>query len=149
MGALTIYSHHRNQWLAICGHSDSHYLCGHWQRVSKDPVGSLYYSIKYCHHGPLTSQILRKVTHAPGLPGPFHRLQRKPLVSDPTMHHVPWCMLGSLSHGWRGKRFRHSRRMRNPQFYVSGKRPIGWYSSINWYYGKYWIELKIHWHFDF
>ena len=25
---------------------------------------------------------------------------------------------------WRGKRSRHSRRMRNPQFYVSGKRPI-------------------------
>ena len=43
--------------------------------------------------------------------------------------HVPWCMPGSLSSSflwsrWRGKRFRHSRRMRNPQFYVSGKRPI-------------------------
>ena len=34
---------------------------------------------------------------------PRHRLQRKPLVSDPGMHngtcvtHVPWCMLGSLT----------------------------------------------------
>ena len=34
---------------------------------------------------------------------PRHRLQRKPLVSDPGMHHgtcvthVPWCMSGSLS----------------------------------------------------
>ena len=56
-------------------------------------------------------------------------------VSDPDMHHgtcmphVPWCMPGSLSSGflwsrWRRKRFRHSRRMRNSQFYVSGKRPI-------------------------
>ena len=50
------------------------------------------------------------------------RLQRKPLVSDPDMHHgtcvthVPWCMSG--------KRCRHSRRMRNPQFYVSIKRPM-------------------------
>ena len=26
---------------------------------------------------------------------------------------------------WRGKRSRHSRRMRNPQFYISGKRAIG------------------------
>ena len=26
---------------------------------------------------------------------------------------------------WRGKRSRHSRRMRNPQFYISGKRPMG------------------------
>ena len=34
---------------------------------------------------------------------PRHRLQRKPLVSDPAMHHgtfemhVPWCMSGSLT----------------------------------------------------
>ena len=58
-----------------------------------------------------------------------------PLVSDPDMHHgtcvthVPWCMSGLLTIGflwsrWRGKRSRHSRRMRNPQFYVSGKRPM-------------------------
>ena len=50
-----------------------------------------------------------------------------PLVSDPDMHHgtcvthVPWCMPGSLTSGflwsrWRGKRFRHSRRMRIPYF---------------------------------
>ena len=36
---------------------------------------------------------------------PRHRFQRKPLVSDPGMHHgtcvthVPWCMLGSLTCG--------------------------------------------------
>ena len=35
---------------------------------------------------------------------PRHQLQRKPLVSDPGMHHdtcimhVPWCMSGSLTH---------------------------------------------------
>ena len=35
---------------------------------------------------------------------PHHRLQRKPLVSDPGMHHdtcvthVPWCISGSLTH---------------------------------------------------
>ena len=63
------------------------------------------------------------------MPGTF---SPPPLASDPDMHHgtcvthVPWCMLGSLTSGflwsrWRGKR---SRRMRNPQFYVSGKRPI-------------------------
>ena len=61
---------------------------------------------------------------------PLHQLQRKPLVSNPGMHHgtcvthVPWCMSGSLTCGCRGKRSRHSRRMRNPQFYVSGKRPM-------------------------
>ena len=35
------------------------------------------------------------------------------------MHHV-----GIANPWWRGKRSQHSRRMRNPQFYVSGKRPI-------------------------
>ena len=51
------------------------------------------------------------------------------------MHHgtcvtnVPWCTPRSFTscflwNLWRGKRSRHSRRMRNPQLYVSGKRPI-------------------------
>ena len=31
---------------------------------------------------------------------------------------------------WRGKRYRHSRRMRNPQFNVSGKRPMGTVSLL-------------------
>ena len=30
---------------------------------------------------------------------PRHRLQTKPLVSDPDMHHVPWCMSRSLTIG--------------------------------------------------
>ena len=57
-----------------------------------------------------------------------------PRVSDPDMHygtcvtHVPWCIPGSLTSGfwsqWRGKHSRHSRRMRSPNFYVSGKRLI-------------------------
>ena len=53
-------------------------------------------------------------------------LQRKPLVSDPGMHHgtcvmhVPWCMSGSLTPQWRGKRSRHSRRMRNFMYLARG-----------------------------
>ena len=44
-----------------------------------------------------------------------HRLQRKPLAIDP----------GRIANPrWWGKRSRHSRWMRNPQFYVSGKRPM-------------------------
>ena len=44
--------------------------------------------------------------------------------------HVPWCMPGSLTScfiwsRWRGRRSRHSRRMHNPRFCVSGKRPVG------------------------
>ena len=67
-----------------------------------------------------------------GIPGTFSPPLR---VCDPDMHHgtcvthVPSCMPGSLPRGfpwsrWRGKRYRHSQRMRKPQFYVTGKRPM-------------------------
>ena len=83
-------------------------------------------------HRPLVRCVKLRVAHAPGMPGTF---SPPPRVSDPDMHHgtcvthVPWCMPGSITSGfiwsqWRGKRSRHSRRMRNPQFIVSGKWPI-------------------------
>ena len=82
--------------------------------------------------GPLTRYAKLRVAHAPGMPGTFFP---PPRVSDSDMHHgtcvthVPWCMTGSLTSGfiwnrWWGKRSRHSRRMHNPQFCVSGKRPM-------------------------
>ena len=50
-------------------------------------------------------------------------------ITTRAVTHVPWCMPGSPTRGflwrrWWGKRSRHSRRIRNPQFYVSGKRPM-------------------------
>ena len=83
-------------------------------------------------YGPLARYVKLRVAHALGMPGTF---SPPPRISDPDMHqgtcvtHVPWCISGSLTSGflwnrWRGKRSRHSRRMRNLQFYVSGKRPI-------------------------
>ena len=53
-------------------------------------------------------------------------------VSDPDMHHgtcvtrVTWCMPGSLTSGFLWSRWwgKHSQRMHNLQFYVSGKRPM-------------------------
>ena len=82
-------------------------------------------------NGPLTRYVKLRVAHAPGMPGTF---SLPPRVSNPDMHHgtyvthVPWCMPGSLTGGFvwsrmHGKCSRHSRRMRNPQFYVSGKGP--------------------------
>ena len=77
---------------------------------------------------------IRKIAdaHAPRILGTF---SPAPRVSDPDMQygtcvtHVPWCMPVSLTSGllwiWpRGKLSRHSRCMRNLQFYVSGKRRI-------------------------
>ena len=86
-------------------------------------------------HGPLARPIKLPVAYALGTPGTFSPSQR---VNDSDMHHdtcvthLPWCMLGSLNSGflwsrWQGKRSQHFRRMRNPQFYESGKRPIAIY----------------------
>ena len=77
-----------------------------------------------CHTKPWTSCLICKIAGCAcagdaGSVFSRHRLQRKLLVSDPGMHHV-----GITNPRWRGKCFRHSRRMRNPQFYVFGKRPI-------------------------
>ena len=81
-------------------------------------------------YGPLARYLRLRVAHAPGMPGTY---SPPPRVSDPDMHHsmcvMPWCMSGSLTSGflwsrWRGKCSRHSRRTRNTQFYVSGKRPM-------------------------
>ena len=83
-------------------------------------------------NGTLTRYVKLWVAHAPGMPGTF---SPPPQVADRDMHHstcvthVSWRMLGSITSGflwsrcW-GKRSQHSRRMHNPQFYVSGKRPM-------------------------
>ena len=64
--------------------------------------------VNICFHGPLTRYVKLCFFHmSPECRERFprHRLQRKPLVSDPVMHHrtgvihVAWCMLGSLSRG--------------------------------------------------
>ena len=83
-------------------------------------------------HEPLTRYVKLWIAHAPGMWGTFSPTAR---VIDPDLHHgtcvthVPWCMSGSITSGfrlswWRGKRSRHSRRMRNPQFYLSDKTPM-------------------------
>ena len=89
-------------------------------------------------NGPLARNVKLRVAHAPGMSGTF---SPPPRVSDPDMHHdtcvthVPWCMPGSLTSGfhwnrWWRKRSRHSRCMRNPQFYVSGNKGANGQLSI-------------------
>ena len=83
---------------------------------------------------PWASWQIRKIAdaHAPGMPGTF---SPPPWVSNPDMHHgtcvthVSRCITGSLSSSFlwirrRGEHARRSRRKRNPQFYVSAKRPM-------------------------
>ena len=108
------------------------------------------------YNGPLTRYGKLRFAHAPGMPGTFSMPQQ---VSDPDMHqgtcvtHVPWCMPGFPLKSWQGIRSWHSRRMRNPQFYVSGKRPMAMKVTIHrlavgfvwaeWLTG--WLQLRNSW----
>ena len=65
---------------------------------------------------------------------PRYRLQKKPIVSGPDMHHGTW----------QGKRSRHSRCMRNPQFYASGKRLMN--SSVGARFTMTWKRFPHNWH---
>ena len=102
-------------------------------------VNHIYLQVGVCErssdtydHGPLARYVKLWVAHSPGISGTFFP---PPRISDPDMHHgtcvthMPWCMPGSLTSSlfwsrWRGKRSRHSRRMRNSQFGISGKRSM-------------------------
>ena len=105
----------------------SHYMPILWQVLifqnNEQGIRNLGHFAKY---------VKLRVAYAPEMPGTF---SRPPRVSDPDIHrgtcvtHVPRWMPGSLTCGflwsrWRRKRFRHSRRIHNPQFNVSGKRPM-------------------------
>ena len=105
-------------------------MIAEWARVtvSQNSLSDSYPPI----HGPLSRYVKLRVALAPVMPGTF---SPPPSVSDPYMHygtcvtHVSWCMPRSLTTDflwsrWWGKRSRNSRRMRNPQFYVTGKRQI-------------------------
>ena len=82
------------------------------------------YPLKCINRGPLTRYVKLRVAHGPECWERIPRLRRrrKLLVSDPDMHHDTCVWIANP--WWRGKRSRHSRRMRIPHFFVSGKRPI-------------------------
>ena len=81
-------------------------------------------------HGPLTRYVKLRVAHAPGMPGTFSPPQTsKETVGSRSRHasrqvrHARAVMHVRIANPrWWGKRSRHSRCMRNPQVYVSGKR---------------------------
>ena len=80
---------------------------------------------------PLTRYVKLRVAHAPGIPGAFSPPPTSKETANLSRHasrHVrhPRAVMhaGIANPRWRGKRSRQSRRMRNPQLYVSGKRPM-------------------------
>ena len=85
-------------------------------------------------HGPLTRYSKLRVTHVPGMPGTFSLL---PTFKETAIQRDARAVMhvGILDPPWRGKLPRHSRRMRNPRFCVSGKRPMWCYILLAalWY----------------
>ena len=81
--------------------------------------------------------------------GPLTRLQREPLISDSGTHHRSCgahlrharavIHIGIAYSRWRGQRYRHSRRMRNPQFYKSGKMPMQMLSTLQHIFLHHWF----------
>ena len=84
-------------------------------------------------HGPFTRYVILWVAHAPEIPGTFSppptSKETASYWSQHTSRHLRHARsvmhVGIDNPRWRGKRSRHSRRMHNPQFCVSGKRPMG------------------------
>ena len=102
--------------------------------VFRDKIVFLLYTI-VCIYGPLTRYVNLWVAHAHGIPGTFFLSPTsKEAISWRSRHasrHVRDARVvmhvGITNPRWRGKRSRHSRRMCNPQFYVSDKRLMLWY----------------------
>ena len=108
----------------------------------------LYRGISTFRQAPWASCQIRNIAccACAGIAGTF---SHPPRISDPDMHHgtcvthVPWWMQGSLTSRllwsrFREKRSRLSRRIRNPQFNVSDKRPMppSCYPQIFWFVQK-------------
>ena len=83
-------------------------------------------------HVPLTGYVKLRVVHAPGLSGTFSPPPTSKKTASQRSRHAPWHVrhpravvhTGIANPQWQGKRSRHFKHMRNPQFYVSGKRPM-------------------------
>ena len=90
------------------------------------------------YHGPLARYVRLRVAHATGMPGSFslprtskENASKRSWYASRHVLHVRAVMHAGIADPWRrGKRSRHSRRMRNAQFFVYGKRPIKTYCAL-------------------
>ena len=111
-------------------------LCTHKKLASRTPRPSIFYYL-------WVSYQVRTVAGCAcagnaGNVFPRRRLQRKPLVSDPGMHHA------TCYPRLRGKRSRHSRRMRTHSFTYLARGP--WPSTVSTYdKGRNIYNVFSHW----
>ena len=84
-------------------------------------------------YGPLTRYVKLRVAHAPGMPRTFLPTPNSKETASWRSRHASRHVrdaravmhVGIANPRWLGKRSRHSRRMRNPQ-YIFGNRPMAW-----------------------
>ena len=84
------------------------------------------------NHGPLAKYVKLRVAHPPWTSGTFSPSPISKETACWRSRHAPRHVrparavmhVGIVNPRWRGIRSRHSRRMRNPQIYISGMRPI-------------------------
>ena len=96
------------------------------------PTLTFMHERHFISNGPHTRYVKLRVAHAPGMPGTFFPppilKETASYRSQPASRHVrdarAVMYVGIANLRCRGKRSRHSQRMHNPQFYVSGKRSI-------------------------
>ena len=97
-------------------------------------------------HGLLTWFVKLGVAQTSGIPGTFSPPSTSKETASSRFRHASRHVRGArvvmhvgiANQRWRGKRSRHSRRMRNPQFYVSGKRPMKSRDSFDAWAGIVW-----------
>ena len=94
-----------------------------WENWPRYNGTALYVHLTLWSHGPLARYIKLWVVYAPGMPGTF---SPPPRVSDHVRHARAVVHAGVA---WE-KRSRYSWRMCNPQFDVSGKRPMVVFASL-------------------
>ena len=107
--------------------------------VSVDQRHYSNWSARFRQIAVLVGLINNAFTHAPGMPGTFSPLRTSKETarywSRHASRHVRQACavmhVGITNPRWRGTRSRHSQHMRNPKFFESGKRPIGWAHTQN------------------
>ena len=113
-------------------HTQPHQATHHTQQPYTTSSSQSTLQARMHIHGPLTRYVKLRVAHAPRMPGTFP----PPPTSKETASYRSRHASRHVSHArammhfeinnpqWRGKHSRHSRRMRNPQSSISGKRPM-------------------------
>ena len=108
-----------------------------WMALLRLPLKGTQY------HGPLTRYEKLWVAHALGMLGTFSSPPTSKEIASQRSRHASRYVrdarvvmqVGFANPQWQGKRSRHYRRMHNPEFYASGKRPMAfrnWFSSSGW-----------------